>query len=102
MDTAIYIKGLDDTEKYRFQKEFDKKGKSRVAGVWWAIGLGGIGSHRFYLGQTGMGFLYILFVWTWIPMILGVIEGIFLMDKRVDAYNDALAEEIVLKLKAMR
>ncbi|HEX2573335.1 MAG TPA: TM2 domain-containing protein, partial [Polyangia bacterium] len=32
-----------------------------------AFTLGGIGVHRFYLGQTGMGIVYLLFCWTFIP-----------------------------------
>lgn len=41
-----------------------------------AILLGGIGVHKFYLGKTGMGILYICFCWTGIPAIAGLIEGI--------------------------
>ena len=41
-----------------------------------ALLLGGIGIHKFYLGQTGKGILYILFCWTGIPALLALIEGI--------------------------
>lgn len=45
-----------------------------------AIFLGGFGAHKFYLGKPGWGLLYILFCWTFIPSILGIIAGIrFLM-----------------------
>lgn len=46
-----------------------------VAGIL-AIVLGGIGVHKFYLGKIGQGFLYLIFCWTGIPAILGLIEGI--------------------------
>ncbi len=46
-----------------------------VAGVL-ALLLGDIGIHKFYLGQTGKGILYILFCWTFIPALLALIEGI--------------------------
>lgn len=46
-----------------------------VAGVL-GILLGGWGVHKFYLGKIGMGILYILFCWTGIPSIIGLIEGI--------------------------
>lgn len=51
-------------------------GKSKVAAALFAILLGGIGIHKFYLGQVGQGVLYLLFCWTAIPMIIGLIEGV--------------------------
>jgi TM2 domain-containing membrane protein YozV len=50
--------------------------KSKVAAGLLAIFLGGLGIHKFYLGKVGMGILYLVFCWTYIPGILGVIEGI--------------------------
>jgi len=41
-----------------------------------AILLGGLGIHKFYLGKGGLGVLYLIFCWTYIPGILGLIEGI--------------------------
>ncbi|MCM3744035.1 NINE protein [Sporosarcina luteola] len=41
-----------------------------------AIFLGGLGIHKFYLGKWGWGILYILFCWTYIPSLIGLIEGI--------------------------
>lgn len=38
--------------------------------------LGDFGAHKFYLGNTGMGILYLCFFWTFIPGIIGIIEGI--------------------------
>ncbi|MGA6994334.1 MAG: NINE protein [Candidatus Deferrimicrobiaceae bacterium] len=48
----------------------------RVAAAIFAILLGSFGVHRFYLGQTGWGILYVLFCWTLIPALAGLIEGI--------------------------
>ncbi len=50
--------------------------KSKVAAGVLAILLGGLGIHKFYLGKIGMGILYLLFCWTYIPAIIGLIEGI--------------------------
>jgi hypothetical protein len=44
-----------------------------------ALLLGGVGAHKFYLGQTGAGIVYLLFCWTLIPGIVGFIEGISLL-----------------------
>lgn len=46
-----------------------------VAGIL-GILLGGIGAHKFYCGKIGMGVLYLVFCWTGIPAIVGLIEGI--------------------------
>ncbi len=51
-------------------------GKSRIAAGVLAILLGGFGVHKFYMGKIGMGVLYLLFCWTAIPGIIGIIEGI--------------------------
>jgi len=51
-----------------------------------AILLGGIGIHHFYLGNNGMGILYLLFSWTGIPLILGIIEGIKHLTTSDDAW----------------
>lgn len=53
-----------------------------------AIFLGGLGVHKFYLGKIGMGILYLVFCWTYIPEILGVIEGIiYLTSSDEKFYN---------------
>jgi TM2 domain-containing membrane protein YozV len=48
--------------------------KSRVTAILLALFLGGIGAHKFYLGRPGWGVLYLLFVWTFIPSIVALIE----------------------------
>ena len=50
--------------------------KSKVTAGVLAIVLGGLGIHKFYLGKIGMGILYLVFCWTGIPEIIGLIEGI--------------------------
>lgn len=51
-------------------------GRNRVIAAILAILLGGFGAHRFYFGQIWLGILYLLFSWTSIPSIVGIIEGI--------------------------
>ncbi|WP_026669229.1 TM2 domain-containing protein [Butyrivibrio sp. AE3006] len=50
--------------------------KSKIAAGLLAIFFGGIGIHKFYLGKIGMGILYLVFCWTGIPALLGLVEGI--------------------------
>lgn len=61
--------------------------KSKIAAGVLAILLGGIGVHKFYLGQTGMGFLYLCFCWTWIPTIVGLIEGIIYLTQTDEEFE---------------
>ncbi len=42
-----------------------------------ALFLGGVGAHRFYLGQKSKGVLSILFCWTFIPLIIGLYDCIY-------------------------
>lgn len=67
------------------------KGKTKLIAGLLAIFLGGIGIHKFYLGQNTMGIVYLVFFWTGIPVIIGFIEGILLLvmsDADFDAkYN---------------
>ncbi len=51
-------------------------GRTRVAAALFALLLGGFGIHKFYLGKVGQGVLYLLFCWTFIPLIVSLIEGI--------------------------
>lgn len=50
--------------------------KSKVTAGILGILLGSIGIHKFYLGKIGTGILSILFCWTGIPALIGLIEGI--------------------------
>ena len=61
-------------------------GKNRLAAVLFAVFLGCIGAHKFYLGRTGWGILYLVFFWTGIPAIVGVIEGILLLVMSEDEF----------------
>jgi TM2 domain-containing membrane protein YozV len=67
--------------------------KSKVTAGVLAILLGGIGVHKFYMGKIGMGILFLVFCWTGIPSLIGLIEGILYLvmsDQDFDAkYNRA-------------
>lgn len=50
--------------------------KNRGLAIVLAIFLGGLGIHRFYVGKIGSGFLFLIFCWTFVPIILGIIDAI--------------------------
>jgi TM2 domain-containing membrane protein YozV len=61
--------------------------KSRVVAGILGILLGNFGAHKFYLGQIGMGILYLVFFWTGIPGIIGLIEGILYLVKSDEEFH---------------
>ncbi len=61
-------------------------GRSRVAAALFALLLGGLGVHKFYLGQVGWGILYLLFCWTLIPALVAFIEGIVLLTMSDESF----------------
>ncbi len=64
------------TQPYQASTSAAPGRKSKVTAGILGILLGGLGVHKFYLGNIGMGILYVLFCWTYIPAIAGLIEGI--------------------------
>jgi len=50
--------------------------KSRSVAVLFAMLLGGLGLHKFYLNSPGWGVIYLLFCWTFIPSVIGFFEGL--------------------------
>lgn len=58
------------------QPGYRPSGKSKLVAGLLGIFLGGLGIHKFYLGKIGMGILYLIFCWTYIPALVGFIEGI--------------------------
>lgn len=59
--------------------------KSKGAATLLSLTLGGVGAHRFYLGQWKLGALMLLFCWTMLPALLGVVDFVrlaFMSDRR--------------------
>lgn len=52
-----------------------------------ALLLGGIGVHKFYLEQPGLGVLYLLFCWTFIPALIGLIEGVIYLTMSDERFS---------------
>ena len=50
--------------------------KSKLAASLLALFFGGLGIHKFYLGNTKAGILYLLFSWTMIPLFIGWIDAL--------------------------
>ena len=50
-----------------------------------ALLFGSLGVHKFCAGRVWMGIIYVLFSWTFIPGVIGIIEGIFAAFKLTDS-----------------
>ena len=50
--------------------------KSKATATLLGIFLGGVGGHKFYMGSWGWGIIYLLMCWTWIPVLIALVEWI--------------------------
>jgi TM2 domain-containing membrane protein YozV len=82
----IYTSNMNPQQRTWFYAEYERARKDEAVGVLLALFLGCFGLHHFYLRRNGLGVLYLIFFWTGITAILGLIEC-FLMPGRVRDYN---------------
>lgn len=61
--------------------------KSKGVAALLAFFLGGFGIHKFYLGQTLWGIIYLLFFWTFIPAIISLFEVFILLFMNESEFN---------------
>ena len=61
--------------------------KNKTTAALLAFFLGGFGVHRFYLGDSAKGILYLLFCWTFIPAIIAFIEFIVFLTMDEETFN---------------
>lgn len=62
-------------------------GKNKIVAALFALFLGGIGAHKFYLGQVVLGIIYLVLCWTFIPALLGFIEFIIFLTMNDETFN---------------
>ena len=63
------------------QSAVNASDKSRTTAIVLAFLLGGIGAHKFYLGSIGWGVVYLIFSWSFVPMIVAAIEGLIYLTQ---------------------
>ena len=79
--------------------------KSKTTAILLAFFLGGLGIHRFYLGQNGRGLLYLLFSWTGIPLVISIIDAIMLLIMSEESFTkkyNRFVYETMMNNKASR
>ena len=88
---------LPQDKQLIFVMQYNSIKKNPTTAVLLALFLGGLGAHKFYMGQVGVGVLYLLFVWTFIPAILVLIDA-FVIAGQVAKYNEQKALELFVLL----
>ena len=52
-----------------------------------ALLFGGIGVHKFYDDKIGMGLIYLLFCWTFIPGLVALVEAVQALCQSSEQFN---------------
>ena len=68
--------------------------KNKTLGGVLAIFTGTIGLHKFYMGQWKQGLVYLLFFWTGVPTVLGIMDGARLLTQAAEEESEESDEEI--------
>lgn len=66
------------------------EGKNKLVAGLLAIFLGGLGLHKFYMGKPILGIIYLLFCWTFVPSIIGFVEGLIYLTESDAAFEERL------------
>ena len=86
---------LSDGSKASYVLTYNARKKSAVVALLLAIFLGGIGGHKFYLGNLVLGILYLVFCWTGIPSVVALVEAFTVADT-VRTINKISADELMI------
>ena len=97
--SAQILQQLPEDKRMLFMMQYNSMRKNPTTAVLLAVFLGSFGAHKFYMGKVGWGIVYLLFCWTWIPGIVGLIEA-FMISDQVHKYNAQKAFEIAEMLKS--
>ena len=86
---------IPQDKQMMFMMQYNNIKKNPTTAILLGLLLGGIGGHKFYLGQTGAGIVYLLFFWTYIPGLIAFFE-LFNLSAQVGRYNHQKAIELAL------
>jgi TM2 domain-containing membrane protein YozV len=100
MDALLLTKDMTEHQRLMFMSEFNQRRKDRMAALLLTLFLGGLGAHRFYLGEIKLGVVYLVFCITLIPAVVAFVE-LFMIQARVDRYNDRVADELATHIRSV-
>jgi TM2 domain-containing membrane protein YozV len=67
--------------------------KSKSTAILLLLFFGGLGAHKFYLGNNLLGVLYLVFCWSGIPLFLSIIDLVILASTDKKKFNDKYNQE---------
>ncbi len=73
------------------------EGKNRVTACILAVTLGIVGSHKFYLGDRVLGWIYLTWSWTLVPFLLSMYEAFVLWHMSQVSFNMTYNLDLVLR-----
>ncbi|MDR2810565.1 MAG: NINE protein [Tannerellaceae bacterium] len=74
--------------------------KNKTTAAILALFLGDFGIHRFYLGQTGYGLLYLLFCWTLVPLLVSLIDFIIFLTMSEESFDMKYNANVLVKAQS--
>lgn len=89
--------GLTARQLQMVDSEFAEKKKDRTVMVLLWLFFAGLGAHRFYLGDKGLGIAMLLLGWA--TFLIWPIIDIFFAWKRVETKNEEIQERIINQVK---
>ena len=87
------LQSLPQDKQMLFIMQYNSAKKNPTTAVVLALFLEGSASISFTWDNTGLGVLYLIFCWTYIPSIIALIEA-FVISGQVGKYNQQKAMEI--------
>lgn len=93
-----YTDGMTQAQQAAFYSEYAIQKKDPTTGLLLSFFLGGVGAHKYYVGKERQGLFRLLFCWTFIPTLVGIVEAPF-TPRRVRAHNRELAEALAKKVR---
>lgn len=93
MRVSQIASGLPSDKQGIFMMQYQNVRKNPTTALLLALLLGNVGGHKFYLGQVGLGVVYLLFCWTFVPGIIAFIEA-FSIAGKVGEYNEQKAVQL--------
>jgi TM2 domain-containing membrane protein YozV len=95
---TAWLQSMTERQRALYIAEMRHARRSPGTAVLLAIFLGGLGAHRFYLGDL-WGLVYVLFCLTLLPTAVSLLEAL-VMTRRVEEYNKQQAYRIAARIRA--